>query len=267
VPRVGRNPLIGKTAPAQFPPVLAAVITHLPNEEGYHAERFEIIRRCLETMRAHANGTPVLVWDNGSNARLKEYLTNEYKPDYLMLCGNVGKKAAVAAILNMLPAQTLVALSDDDFEYAPGWLDASLELFNGFPNVGAVSAWAVRASFAWGNESTLTWAYTRAKIETGYFIPLDEVKDYYASVGGDADLDAGRYMQQRDVRITYNGLTAYATAQHAQFICQAGRLKRFATYSGEALGKEKEFDLALDAAGLLRLTTTKQYARHLGNRF
>jgi hypothetical protein len=31
------------------------------------------------------------------------------------------------------------------------------------------------------------------------------------------------------------------------------------------MGDEKPFDNAVDAAGLLRLTTTRRYTRHMGN--
>jgi hypothetical protein len=267
VPRVGLNPLKNVNAPAHFPPVLVTVITHLPNEEGYHAERFEIIKRCLETMRGGAPGTPVLVWDNGSNARLKEYLTNEYKPDYLTLSPNIGKQSALAAIAHLVPPDTLITFSDDDMEFKTGWLDASLELFNGFPNVGAVSTWAVRPSFGWGNTSTLAWARKHAVLEEGYFIPLDEVRDYCVSIGEEGDLPEYRYMARKDIRITYKGLRAYAAAQHCQFLTRAGTFAPFTKYSETAVGNERPLDIDVDEAGLLRLTTTKQYARHLGNRF
>lgn len=264
MPREGRNP--NKDAPAalRFPRVLTAVITHLPHEEGYHAGRFEVVKKCLTTMRV-AN-VPVLVWDNGSCGRLLDWLQTEYKPDWLMLCRNVGKQAAWAAICRMLPPDTLVGLSDDDMEFMPGWLDASLDLFNTFPNVGVVSAWAVRVSMTWGNKHTLAWAAKEAQVESGYFIPLDEVRDYYSSTGGDAKMPDKSYQNFVDYRITYNGKSAYACAQHCQFVGRAGTLAPFTRFWQMAMGKEREFDEAIDAAGLLRLTTTKQYARHLGNR-
>jgi hypothetical protein len=263
MPRVGRNPLKDTVTGFAFPPVLTTVITHLPNETGYHEQRFQIVKRCLETMRTSA---PVLVWDNGSCSKLRNWLTKKYKPEYLVLSGNVGKQSAMAAISRMLPPDTLVTFSDDDMEYSDGWLDASLELYNAFPNVGMVSTWAVRVSFVWGNAATVKWAKENAAIESGLFIPLDEVRDYYRSTGGEANGPDHQYEHVKDLRITHKGLTAYAAAQHCSFLTRAGTFAPFTEYLTVGMGNEKPLDEAVDAAGLLRLTTTKQYSRHMGNR-
>lgn len=264
MPRVGMNPLRYQTAPAHFPEILLAVITHLPNLEAYHARRLEVVQKCLTTMRAGGNGNPVMVWDNGSGGALREWLQEEYKPEYLVLGPNVGKDSARAALLRMVPPETILSLTDDDIEFLPGWLDAHLQLLKGFPNVGAVSGWPVRMSFRWGNTNALKWAKRHATVEEGWFIPDEWVKDYWLSVGN-KNVSVMNSPGHPDYRITYNGLQAYAEAQHCQLVCYAGRIAPLAQYSNLGTGHEKEFDERIDAAGLLRLTTIERYTRHMGN--
>lgn len=264
MPRVGTNPLKYQNAPAAFPSVLLTVITHLPNNVGYHAGRIRVIQRCLESMRT--DDAAVMVWDNGSGAELRMWLQQTYRPDYLILSPNVGKAAARRSILNMVPPETIVSLSDDDMEFTRGWLDAHLQLLNGFPNVGAVSGFPVRFSFGWGNVSTLEWAQEYATLERGRFIPESYEADYALSIGSEPERIRELMKEQQDYRVTFNGMQAYAQAQHCQFVCVAGRIAPFCVVDGSAVGDERPFDQAIDAAGLLRLTTIERYARHLGNR-
>lgn len=267
MPRVGVNPLKYTKAPATFPPVLVTVITHLPHEVGYHAKRFEIIRRCLESIDLEGQqGARMLVWDNGSCDRFTRWLHLEYQPDYLMLSPNIGKAAARAAILNMVPPETIVALSDDDMEFRAGWLDAHLQILNTFPNVGAVSGFPVRYSFGWGNAATLRWASECATLETGRFIPETYESDYALSIGSTPERIKEVMRDKQDYRVTYKGVSAYAQSQHCQFVCVAGRIAPLCITDGSAVGDERPFDEAIDAAGLLRLTTIEKTVRHMGNR-
>src|SRR5512140_447519 len=118
------------------PPIVASVITHLPNEDGYHSKRFGIVTASLNMLRAGAPNTPVLIWDNGSCEHLRDWLVNEYRPDYLILSANMGKTNARTSIWAMFPRKTIIATADDDFGYCPGWLEAQVDLLKTFPNVG-----------------------------------------------------------------------------------------------------------------------------------
>ena len=262
--RIGQNP--NKQAPASvFPPQLATVTTHLPKAVGYHEWRLGIVQASLITMRRYS-GVPVMVWDNGSCDELRAWLINDYKPDYLILSPNVGKQSARRAMAGMLPPETIVGFTDDDMLFYPSWWSASLDLLTGYPNVGAVSAWANRVSFDWGTKSALDWAAkSGAKVERGHFIPTAHEADYATSVGLAVGEHLSRVAPRQDIRITYNGLTAYAQAQHCQFICYANRILPHCDYTETAMGGERIFDDKIDAAGLLRLATTERFARHMGN--
>ena len=265
--RTGKNPLRGKYA-EKMPPVVAAVITHLPNLIGYHVDRLEVVQTCLTTMRENA-GTyvPVYVWDNGSGIELRDWLINDYRPEFLMLSPNVGKSSARSAILRLFPPETIVGISDDDMYFYPDWLGRHIELLEGFPNVGAVSGWPVRTAFNWGIETTFEWAKKNAdEFKMGRFISNEEDRDYCNSIGRDYEWHRDVHSRDNfDFIIEYKGLQAYATAHHCQFIGYAGRLAKLAQWSAKAMPNEKPFDVAIDKAGLLRLTTVDRLTRHIGN--
>jgi hypothetical protein len=252
-------------APGHVPELVTGVITYLPDRHGYHATRLEVVQACLGSMRKGAPGAAVLVWDNGSGKELRDWLVNDYKPDYLVLSPNIGKQSARAAIVGMFPPKTIIGVSDDDMLFYPGWLEAHLRLLKGFPNVGMVSGWPVRASFGWATDHTVKWGEVNGEIRRGRFISDDEERDYALSVGLVPSEHLRRFKDRKDIQVEYQSLTAYATAQHCQFLCYAGMIAALCKWEGAAMGDEKPFDCGMDEAGLLRLTTIERTTRHMGN--
>jgi glycosyltransferase involved in cell wall biosynthesis len=243
------------------------VVTHLPNTDGYHAGRLEVVQTCLTTMRRGARlGHTLMVWDNGSCEALRDWLREEFQPDTLILSANVGKTAARTSMIRMLPTGSVIAYSDDDMLYYDNWLIPQIALLQHFPNVAAVSGYPVRTSFRWGNTNTKAWASRThgAKLEYGRFIPKEWEDDFAVSLGRTPAWHADYTRNDNDARITYKGVTAYATAHHCQFIGYQDRLARVARYDGQAMGDEKVLDIALDDIGL-RLATTDRHCRHIGN--
>ena len=68
-----------------------------------------------------------------------------------------------------------------------------------------------------------------------------------------------------DLKLSYNGMQAYGTAHHCQFIGFAESIAPLCRRSDQYTDKEKEFDIAIDEAGYIRLTTTRRLTRHMGN--
>jgi glycosyltransferase involved in cell wall biosynthesis len=261
--RVGMNPNVDTRLPPA-PSVIAAVITHLPNRKGYHAQRFEVIQYCLESLRNTAQ-IPLYIWDNGSDDKFRTWLVKEAKPDYLTLSPNIGKATARTAILRTFPPRTVICYSDDDIEYLPGWLDAQLELLNGFPNVGVVSGCPIRTQFRWGNQATLKWANDFAILKSGRWIPNEWELDFCRSIGRDYTQHMNDSADEVDYKVFYQGLSAYCTAHHMQFIGYAEHLGKIGLWTDRAMRVDQSFDVAIDRMGLLRLTTIERYTRHIGN--
>lgn len=263
--RIGSNPNV-KAEGEQWGKVVACVITHLPELKGYHEKRLEVVQCCLETMRANLGmDAQVLVWDNGSCDELRDWLRDEYQPDYLFMAPNMGKATARANIVSMLPDNTIVAVADDDMLFHPGWLRAQVELLQHFPNVGQVSGYPVRTTFRWGVNSTLSWAKKNAQLDMGKFIPAEWDLDFCNSIGRDYQYQKETTVHDYDYRVTYLGKSAYTEAHHAQWVGYAGVIRPFCVRSNQAMRTEHAFDNAVDGAGLLRLTTIERYSQHIGN--
>jgi hypothetical protein len=181
----------------------------------------------------------------------------------------MGKATARANIVSMLPDNTVIAMADDDIFYHPYWLKAQIELLKHYPNVGQVSGYPVRTQMGWGNHNTVAWAKKNALVDAGKFIPEEWDKDFCVSIGRDYDqhlkLQAEGTVHNIDIRITYQGVKAYAVAHHCQWIGYAGKIRPFCKRSKNAMRTERDFDNAVDNAGLLRLTTINRYTQHIGN--
>lgn len=262
--RVGQNP--NRIASAKsYRPLIFAIVTHLPNFLGYHSQRMAVVQTCIRSMTANADREHTLIiWDNGSCRELKDWIRDAAKPDVFIESFNIGKTAARSSIARMIPPDHTVCYSDDDMYFTPGWLAPQLDLLEHFPNVAAVTGYPVRTAFRWGVDKTVKWAKKNAEVEYGRFIPEAWERDFCDSIGREWSLHKENSAGDKDVRITYNGVQAYATAHHCQFIAPSETLAKVAAWDGKAMGDEKVLDVALDKQGL-RLATTERLTRHIGN--
>jgi len=265
--RVGHNPNRNKGAD-HFEKVVFAVVTHLPERESaYHKDRMEVMQVCLSTMRDGAElPHTFMVWDNGSCDSFRDWLEWDFKPDIVIKSSNMGKTLARASMIKMLPPETIVAYSDDDMIFYPGWLQPQIEILETFPNVSVVSGYPVRTAFRWACENTIAWAEKNRKVKKGRFIPREWEDDFCVSIGRDPTWHATEYtLNDIDYKVTYKNKEVYLTSHHCQFVGYAGRIAPHLFYDYKAMGDEKPFDVAMDESGL-RLCTTERYARHMGNK-
>lgn len=264
--RVGSNPNKGNVLAEQLKPIVLAVVTHLPNiTTAYHSKRLEVVQTCLTTMRQNAQmETTFLVWDNGSIPELREWISGEFIPDVFIQSENIGKTAARTMISRMLPSETILAYSDDDMLFYPDWLRPQIDILNNFPNVSVVTGYPVRTAFRWGIENTVKWAGENGKLETGRFISEEYESDFAFSVGRTPEWHKNYTANDIDYRVTRNGITAYCTAHHCQFVGYADVIAEASKFNNLCLEDDKQFDITLDKLGL-RLATTQRTCRHIGN--
>lgn len=265
MPRIGVNPNVNSRA-YQYNDIVLTAITHLPNDEGYHNKRFEIVKICLESMRENCDvKSTVIIWDNGSHEYFRNWLRHEYKPDILIESPNIGKTNARTNLFRICPPHCIVSYTDDDMLFYPNWLNPQVEILKKFPNVACVSGWPVRTSARWGNQNTLVWARENNLLEEGRFISDEWEYDFALSVEQNPQRHFDDSLNDVDYRITYNGLQAYAMAQHCQFIACAPTVAEMPLYHSQAMRYQREFDMRMDGLGL-RLTTIQRLCRHMGNR-
>jgi glycosyltransferase involved in cell wall biosynthesis len=264
--RVGNNPYKDRRVTFHIPEVSLGVVTHY-TEDPYHARRLPIVLMCIDSMVAGAHGFDyeLIIWDNGSTPDFQAMLQG-FNPHVLIESTNVGLDTAKHNIAEIANADIL-ALSDDDILYSPDWLDKHMEILTIYPNVGTVSGSPIRTHFRWGIQSNLRAAQEHGfKVERGKFIPDEWARDYCLSVERDPEEYARATASVDDILFEYHGVKAWAHGHHMQFLGYRKTLAPFLVKSPFLLNDAiKTFDVPMDEAGVLRLTTYARTSRHLGN--
>lgn len=272
--RIGECPVRIKRGHVPPARVTVCILVSIPHQLDYYGQRLSILKLALRSLRAH---TPrevydLLVFDNGSCAEVVDFLValrDRGEIDLLLLStANRGKIDACRMMFAAAPG-ALVAYADDDVWFGPGWLEAQLAIYDTFPRVGTVSGRPVRQQFAYGTTFLARYLeeFPAIRTERGALIPAEWEREYMRSTGrrdSDAETVAAAH---EDIRLEYNGVAAYATAAHFQFlapkaIIQAALDNRTQPRTGS---EERQFEEAIDAAGFARLSTVDRCVRHIGN--
>ena len=272
--RIGVSPTRAKRTDYRPAQVTVAVLVHIPEQAGYFTHRFDVLKLCLTSIVHHTDGPyDLMVFDNGSCAEIVNYLRglrDQGVIRYLILSAqNIGKMGAFQILFRAAPGN-IIAYCDDDIFFYPGWLPAHLRILETFPNVGMVSGWAIRHNFSYGIQSCLELAETDpdVRLERTQRIPDEWEIDFAISTGRDPEGHLATTAEMQDIVLHYNGVSAFATANHFQFVSPksviVGALPGH--WGGWLVAKdEAELDEAVDAAGYLRLSTIDRYVRHIGN--
>jgi len=272
LPRIGMNPGRGKKTEYTPTRVTVAVLTYVPNEVGYFANRFDVTRACLESILKHTSSPyDLMVFDNGSDQRLVDYLRSKRdrgEIDFLLLSSrNIGKIGALEMIFNAAPG-SVIAYSDDDVFFLPGWLEKQIQVLDTYPDVGMVTGMYIKPHMKEGVKSTLAFAEKEGVItRRGNLVDRDLEDHYVRQTGRTWD----RYQEEvkglEDVRMIYKDIETFASAGHYQFTALREVIQKVLPdkWSAMLMGQMRELDVAIDGLGLLRLCTTPPTIRLLGN--
>lgn len=269
--RKGQNPAKFVQSVAVPARLTVAVLSYIPVRAGFHAQALEVLEACLTSLWQH---TPephdLLVFDNGSCREAVDFLTRAHaqgRIQFLLLSErNLGKGGAWNVIFQAAPGE-VIAYSDSDCLFYPGWLTDSLALLEGFPRVGMVTSRPFRTPPEFYS-STLAWAEATpgARLERGQFIPWEVFHEFDRSLGQSDDEIGERYRRTEDLRVTYQGLTAHIGASHYQFVAYKRVLQEFLPFAMERpMGQVRQLDERLNAAGYLRLMTAAPRMTNLSN--
>jgi hypothetical protein len=284
--RIGINPARGKSSTYRPARVTLGVLTYIPDLSGYFAERLQILKLVLASLRAHTTlPYDLVIFDNNSCPQVVEYLSQQQRAgniDYLIRSReNIGKIGALRILFEAAPGE-IIAYNDDDILFYPGWLEAHLEILSRFPRVGMVSGVPVRNAARHARRSLealidqgapgLTSAWERR-------IPAEWEIDWALSTGRDPGQHLAETSEQMDLVLrsqatggdqadVHSACEAIGSANHFQFVAPKHVITQALpeAWSGKLMGHMIELDEAVDELGYLRLSTTERYTRHLGNR-
>jgi len=268
--RYGQNPAKSVNFVAQPEKITVAVTTYIPFLSGYFAKSLDVLIICLESIRLHGDlPFDLMVVDNASCDEVINYLVDQRNSgsiQYLLLSKkNLGKVGAWNLIFSAAPGE-FIAYSDFDVYFYPDWLSRHMEIFDAFPEAVTVTGLPRR-----GDLSLYTNTLQRLEhvpggiVEKGKFIPDKWLVDHARSLGKTDEHESDHDLI--DYKVTRNGVSAYATGTHFQFMVRAAEVKKFIPFpTSRPMGEDLvAFDNAMDSNGYLRLATSERVTRHIGN--
>jgi glycosyltransferase involved in cell wall biosynthesis len=269
--RVGQNPakyVKEVTKPAR---ITVAVLNYIPFISGFYAELPDVLMACLNSIWDHTDmAYDLLVFDNGSCSEIQQKLMDLHedgKIQYLFLSSrNLGKGGAWNVIFSGAPGD-IIAYTDNDCYFSPGWLSRSIQILETYPNVGMVTARPFRTNEEY-IASTVRWAEEckGVQIERGNFIPFEVFREFDRSLAQTEEEIRQHYDATKDVRLEYKGIKAIAGASHWQFIAYKSVLSQFLPFSMERpMGQVRQLDERMNEAGYLRLMPTDALAMNMSN--
>lgn len=270
--RDGMNPSRARTTDYHPARVTVAVLTHVPHESGYFQNRFDVTRMTIESILANTSMPyDLMVFDNGSCPEVVNYLRQKRDAgdiQYLMLSSqNIGKMGALQMIFRAAQGE-IVAYTDDDVFFLPGWLEAHIHVIDTYPNVGAVTGFYIRERVRSGVDSTLAFLnQPGVTTERGLLIPRSWEEEYMENSGRSQERYDSEVAGLEDIKLHYQGVDAWLSAHHYQFVAPRkvilGAIPQ--EWTGKLMGQMLEMDHTIDRQGYLRLCTGEQTVRLMGN--
>jgi len=272
--RKGQNPAKLGTAGYRPRNLGVAILTHIPSQEGYFAESWQIFEYQLASLIAH---TPepfdLMVFDNGSCREVQEQLRilegNGWIQWLLLSRANMGKTGALNAIVGAIPNEW-ICYADSDVLFRPGWLEASRAIALSFPGAGLVTAQPCFFDILRGEGKAHRALEGDAGFVFGEIGPVEEAAEEYSRGIGATAEESARYksMRLRTVTRTDSGVRAVLGASHMQFLAQRDILRKVLPLpSARGLDPEedRQMDLRIDRQGYLHLSTVDPLVFHMGN--
>ncbi|RLD04286.1 MAG: hypothetical protein DRI32_05935 [Chloroflexi bacterium] len=272
MPRIGMNPARGRETAYKPARVTLAVLTYLPEETGYFQHRFDVTRLCIESLIANTSQPyDLLVFDNGSAPQLVDYLremNSAGKINYLMLSErNIGKIGALQMIFKAAPGE-LIAYTDDDVFFLPGWLEEHLKILETYPDVGLVTGFYIRAHVAYAMQSLEKFmAGNEVEIERGLLLEEQWIRHFNENMGRSRAQYDEETAGLEDIALKYRDIATFASAGHHQFLAPKQVLVDAlpTAWQGKLMGKMRELEEDIDKLGFMRLSTREPVTRLLGN--
>jgi len=273
--RIGINPARDQWSQYRPSPMTVAILVQIPALVGYHQQRLEIFKMCLQSLLENTDRPfDLMVFDNASCPEVSDYLTTLKSRGWIQYIissqQNIGKMGAFKIMFKAAPGN-IIAYSDDDIYFYPGWMEAHLEILESFPRAGMVSGLPVLSSTDDAVQSTLAFARDTpgAEIIQGALIPEEWQFDHALSIGRDPDEWTRPSRQGRDRLLRYDGREAFVSATHFQFVARKEVILQALPeeWSGRLMREMRQLDREVDRRGYLRLSTRERTVQHLGNVF
>ena len=272
--RIGQNPA-KMGLPAYHPKRLGiALLSYIPSPEGYFSQSLAILRYQIASLHVSTQEFDLLVFDNGSCLEVQEELRRLQVAGlihFLVLSPfNLGKTGALNWVFAAMPNE-LICYADSDVFFKPGWFEHSRDILHAFPKVGFVTAQPCLfdALDKGGRAHKILENLPGLDVyETD--IPAETLEEYVQGVDdGSSSVRDHLLKRWQVVRRSEASLGAIIGASHMQFLANRDAIREvFPLPARYGLSREDDslFNVRIDRAGLLQLSTQAFYVFHMGNR-
>lgn len=268
--RVGFNPNKDKALPKSEYTHQVVVPVHIPHQEDYFKDSFQILQFCLESLMTTSHSkTYITVVNNGSCAEVILYLNQlqqEGKIKEVIHTTAIGK---LNAILKGVTGHKfpLITITDADVLFLNNWQRATYEVFEVFPRAGVVSTTPSSKVLKQFTSSVLIANFFSNKLKFTEVANPEAMQMFSDSIGNKnfyKPIHLKKYLT-----ITSKNVSAVIGAGHFVATYRGHVFDKLKNrYTSLALGgaSEKKFlDKPINDLGYWRLSTKENYTYHLGN--
>jgi glycosyltransferase involved in cell wall biosynthesis len=273
--RVGRNS-DKYHLPTKWERVTAAIVTYIPNKEGYFQDKLEIFKFSLESLVKNSKiPLNILVIDNNSCIEVVDELTRMNKNgkiDLLVLSNkNIGLNGAYKIIADIAPGE-IIAYANDDIFYYEDWLLPQINLLEIFPSVGLVSGFYLKSKDPLLLEvaKKKELKIRKAKAPSEWLEEFTRDASYESADKFLADMKhAGVSTDQEDHIVICKDCEAYLGGVMWQAVFRKDTLKKLLPEGNPFEHGHRSYDAFFHRNilenGYLKLSTKDRLTRHIGN--
>ena len=267
--RIGQNPSKDQPVPDQdyFHQVIIPV--YIPELKDYYENSFEVLDLCLNSLFKTCHSlTFFTIVNNGSCKEVQVYLENLFKKGEiheLVHTSNIGK---LNAIFKGLCGHrfSLTTIADADTFFETGWQNASYNIFEKFPKAGVVGLTPQFKMFHAANSSNVLFDTILSK--NLYFESVKNpgaLQHFYKSIGWEDNYN--KNLLKQTLVLHSDGESALVGAGHYVATYKATLFNTLPVFLNAKIGRNTEqyLDTLPLKYGMWRLTTTQNYAYHIGN--
>jgi hypothetical protein len=266
--RVGSNPVKNKRNEASGYLHHVIIPVYIPHHKDYFKDSLQILKLCLQSLFGTIHSkTYISIVNNGSSKDVSEFLESLLKDERiheLIRTGNIGK---INAILKGLVGHKmpLVTIADADVFFLSGWQEATYEVFGTFERAGVVGLTPQFKSYENRCGNIISSNLFSNKLRFTDVREPEALKKFYKSLGWDESYN-GHYLK-KNLTISLSGIEAVVGSGHYVATYKRSVFGEIFTYDSAKMGlnSENKLDEMPLKKNLWRLTTSGNYAYHMGN--
>ncbi len=275
--RLGMSPQREKLNSRPPRRITLCMITHIPHLAGYYKDRIAITELSLNSMITNVSedrAFDVTILDQNSCREWKQKLSSWQEAGWIdnviFMGNNVGKLEGLRFLFNSVQSE-FIGFADDDVLFFPEWLNIQAEVLS-IPGCELVTGSPVLTKFKFYPvaqevmKASPSFKVKEGKVGREY--PMRWLEDD-GLCRGISPKDYLKVVEKEKVKpliVNYDGTNAWAVGHHMQFLANRKEvLKYLPEPTNKLMGKMREWDVAMDNAGILQLCTFDRTCRHMGN--